>query len=198
MLWLPAIEPTLRPTTYASYASVCRWHILPRLGQVKLQRLDGATLNALYAHLLKAGGVRREGGLAPRSVQLVHRTLHRALRDAVRWGYLSHNVADNADPPRQTGVERELPIWSEEQLHAFLESVREERLYPLWRFLSMTGCRRGEALGLQWRDLDMEAGTGRDPPGAPADRQRGASLGAQDQARPAADRPRCRDTRRPA
>jgi integrase len=156
-VWLPAIMPTVRPTTYAGYRSACQRHVCPRLGQVKLQRLDGAMLNSLYAHLSRAGGIRRQGGLAPRSVALVHRTLHRALADAVRWGYLPHNTANRADPPRQTGLERELPVWSEQQLHSFLGSVREERLYPLWRFLSMTGCRRGEALGLQWRDLDMEA-----------------------------------------
>jgi integrase len=39
-----------------------------------------------------------------------------------------------------------------------LDSVAEQRLYPLWRFLAMTGCRRGEALGLTWRDLDIENG----------------------------------------
>jgi len=36
--------------------------------------------------------------------------------------------------------------------------VSQQRLYPLWRFLTMTGCRRGEALGLTWRDLDIEGG----------------------------------------
>lgn len=130
-VWLPAIEPTVRPTTYGGYRIACKRHVCPRLREVKLQRLDGAMLNSLYAHLLKAGGIRSKGGLAPRSVQLVHRTLHRALSDAVRWGYLSSNTADRADPPRQTGAQRELPIWSEEQLHSFLECVREERLYPL-------------------------------------------------------------------
>ena len=36
--------------------------------------------------------------------------------------------------------------------------MAQQRLYPLWRFLAMTGCRRGEALGLTWRDLDIENG----------------------------------------
>ena len=36
--------------------------------------------------------------------------------------------------------------------------MAHKRLYPLWRFLAMTGCRRGEALGLTWRDLDTENG----------------------------------------
>jgi integrase len=89
-------------------------------------------------------------------VHLVHTTLHRALRDAVRWGYVQLNVVDAADPPRASAQHRELAVWSEQQLHAFLDSVRDQRLYPLWRFLAMTGCRRGEALRLTWRDLDVE------------------------------------------
>ena len=40
----------------------------------------------------------------------------------------------------------------------FSTASRKQRLYPLWRFLAMTGCRRGEALGLTWRDLDIEGG----------------------------------------
>ena len=36
--------------------------------------------------------------------------------------------------------------------------MKGDRLYPLWRFLAMTGCRRGEALGLMWPDLDVESG----------------------------------------
>ena len=49
--------------------------------------------------------------------------------------------------------------WSAEQLSAFLAHVEGDRLHPLWRFIVVTGCRRGEALGLRWGDVDLEAGT---------------------------------------
>lgn len=51
------------------------------------------------------------------------------------------NVAQFADPPRASARHRELPVWSVEQLHAFLDSVARQRLHLLWRFLAMTGCR---------------------------------------------------------
>ena len=88
----------------------------------------------------------------------IHAVLHRALSDAVKCGYLQTNPASFADPPRASALHNEQAVWSEEQLHAFLRSVAEQRLYPLWRFLAMTGCRRGEALGLTWPDLDIENG----------------------------------------
>ena len=73
-------------------------------------------------------------------------------------GLPADQCGPGADPPRASAQHTELAVWSEEQLHAFLDSVADQRLYPLWRFLAMTGCRRGEALGLTWRDLDIEGG----------------------------------------
>ena len=115
-------------------------HLVPQLGAVQLQNLNAAQINAHYARLLKEGRVHGSGGLSPNTVHHVHAVLHRALRDAVKWGYLQTNVAACADPPRASAQHRELAVWSEEQLHAFLDSVAKHRLYPLWRFLAMTGC----------------------------------------------------------
>ena len=77
----------------------------------------------------------------------------------MRWQRLSVNPADAADPPRGQSKQRELPAWNAEQLAGFLWSVQGDRLFALWRLLAMTGCRRGEALGLTWEDLDVEAAT---------------------------------------
>jgi integrase len=155
--WLPAIEHTIRPTTYRSYVAHVECHILPALGSVQLQKLAPAQINALYARLTLAG--KRNGrGLTALSVRHVHAVLHRALKDAVRWGRLARNPADFADPPRVSAQSHELRTWSAEQLAAFLHSQLNDRLYALWHTLAMTGMRRGEALGLRWEDVDLEAG----------------------------------------
>jgi integrase len=49
-------------------------------------------------------------------------------------------------------------VWSADQLGAFLATTHDDRLGPLWHTLAMTGMRRGEALGLRWTDIDLEAG----------------------------------------
>jgi integrase len=154
--WLPAIASTVRATTYRSYRGHIEFHIVPALGSVQLQRLNGAMFNAFYAKLAKEGRYHSETGLSPATIRRIHATLHRALRDAVRWNRLSVNPVDAADPPKASAEQRKLPAWSGQQLFAFLESVRVERLYGLWHFLAMTGCRRGEALGLQWCNIDLE------------------------------------------
>ena len=157
-VWLPAIESGVRQTTLGGYRTLVESHLVPQLGAVQLQNLNAAQINAHYARLLRGGRVHGAGGLSPNTVHHVHVVLHRALRDALKWGYLQTNVAAFADPPRASAQHKELPVWSEQQLHGFLDSVAEQRLYPLWRFLAMTGCRRGEALGLTWPDLDIENG----------------------------------------
>ncbi len=49
--------------------------------------------------------------------------------------------------------------WTTDQLVAFLDASAADEMGPLWRFIATTGCRRGEALGLSWDDVDLEAGT---------------------------------------
>jgi len=157
--WLPAIESTIRPATFASYSTHVKIHIAPRIGTVPLQKLSPGQINRLYSELAREGKASGKGGLSPNSVRRVHATLHRALRDAVRWGYLPRNAAESADPPRQ--VDPKLSAgraWQAEDLKKFLEAVKNERLYPLWLTLALTGLRRGEALGLLWEDVDLKAG----------------------------------------
>ena len=98
--WLPTVKGSLRPTTYASYVMLTREHITPRLGALQLQKLTPAALNALYAALSESGRVHGEGGLSASSVRSVHAVLHKACRDAVRWGRLATNPVACADPPK--------------------------------------------------------------------------------------------------
>jgi integrase len=68
-----------------------------------------------------------------------------------------HPVAD-ADPTDEIDRDHEIQTWEPEQLWAFLDSIEDERLYPLFRLAAMTGMRRGEVLGLRWSDVDLDAG----------------------------------------
>jgi integrase len=153
--WLPTIKQTVRPSTYASYEGHVRNHLIPRLGSIQLRRLNAGTLNAHYAHLLAGGRVKGKSSLKPATVRRVHATLRRALHDAVRWQRLHHNPTQAADPPKASAEHNELPVWTKEELKKFLKSVRRDELYALWLMYTTTGMRRGEALGLQWSDVDL-------------------------------------------
>ncbi|MFL6296692.1 MAG: tyrosine recombinase XerC, partial [Actinomycetes bacterium] len=116
--------------------------------------LTPSTLSGFYRALLT--DARRDGqGLAPKTVRNIHAMLHRALRDAVRLGYLVRNVADAVTPPR--GASPEMQVWTPEQLRAFLTHARQDRLYALWLLVATTGMRRAELAGLRWVDVDLDA-----------------------------------------
>lgn len=174
--WLPAARRELEETTWEDYERKLRLHVVPALGGVQLQALDAGSLNALYTHLLDEGRKdRKPGGLAPRTVRYIHAILHSALDDAVRWRRIPLNPAGQANPPAaRLAKPPEMKVWTNAQLRRFFELCQldtgtespepefasaRRRYHDTWLFLALTGCRRGEALGLRWRDVSVEART---------------------------------------
>ncbi|MFQ5523355.1 MAG: tyrosine-type recombinase/integrase [Acidimicrobiia bacterium] len=151
--WLPAVKASLRPSTYDSYARNIRVHVLPRLGSLRLQELSTVHLQTLYSELLESGRATGEGGLSPRTVRYIHRTLKKALSDAVAWGLISVNPAATVVPPKVEAPER--ATWTPAELNTFLRYVEGDSLEPAWHLLATTGMRRGEVLGLRWSDVDL-------------------------------------------
>ena len=101
--WLPAVKATIRPSTYNSYVQHVECHIAPHIGSVKLAKLTGSQVKALYAKLAESGKADGKKGLSAMTIHHVHSCLHKACKDAVRWGHISRNPLDAADPPRKKG-----------------------------------------------------------------------------------------------
>ena len=154
--WHPAMRASLRPTTWVNYGDYIRAYVIPVIGDIRLQELTPMRLNLLYGHLLEKGRVRGPGGLAPKTVQNVHRMLHRALSDAVRWDLVPRNAAEDAQSPRVSRKKRK--IWTPQELAQFVRHVQSDRFYALWLLVVTTGIRRGELAGLLEDDLDLELG----------------------------------------
>ena len=92
--WLKgSVRGNVKPITYESYERIIRVHVVPTLGRVKLDKLNPLDLQTLYRERL-------DSGLSTRTVQYVHVVMHRALKQAVRWGLVPRNVSEAVDPPR--------------------------------------------------------------------------------------------------
>jgi integrase len=165
--WLPNARMRLRPSTLHSYERNLRIHVLPTLGDTQLQRISGSQLTALYAQLLEEGLADRskskdgKTGLSVRTVRYVHTIIGSIFKSAVKSRLLNHNPADQAEPPRASAAatgEPTVTTWSAAQVADFLEATRDTREHALWHVLATTGVRRGEALGLSWTNVDLDAG----------------------------------------
>lgn len=82
--------------------------------------------------------------------------LRAALQDAVDEELLSRNVARLVQ--LRVTDDRKVRSFTHEQAVQFLQSAQHHRLYALWAVALAMGLRRGEALGLAWVDVDLDAG----------------------------------------
>jgi len=101
-MWLPSMANQVRATTLGGYRHNVRAYLVPRLGDIPIQRLTTARIGAFYGELVANGG--KDGRpLSPKTVRYIHTTLRRALRDAVADGLVVRNVAAQARPPVPAG-----------------------------------------------------------------------------------------------
>jgi integrase len=146
--WLIAVRPTLRPKTYVSYEGIVRLHLVPELGRVALEKLSIDHV----ANLVNNKQADRR--LSPTTVRYVLLILRNALGKAVRWGLVGRNVATLVDPPRVG--HKDVRVLSPEETKKLLDAARGEPIEGLIVLAVSTGVRLGEALGLQWHDIDLE------------------------------------------
>lgn len=149
--WLQANAETVRATTQQRYADLIRLHVIPFIGTKLLGKLTPLDVQGLYTDRMTTGK------LSPTTVQQIHNILHKALKQAMRWGLLTRNVTEAIEPPKR--VSTEMKVWSRDQAAAFLAVADKHELAALWRLALLTGMRRGEILGLKWEDLDLTTGT---------------------------------------
>ncbi len=148
--WLASIEHTVRPKTFISDRMYVNRHIVPALGKVRLDRLTPQYVQALLDAKLREG-------LAPQSVIHIRGILRRALRRALRYGWVARNVAALTDPPK---LERkEIRPFNRHEAWSFLRAVEGDPLEALYSLALATGLRQGELLGLRWEDVDLEQAT---------------------------------------
>jgi integrase len=147
-------KQSLRPSTRLSYRTHIRLYLVPRLGDIGLVELRPHHLEAMYRSLANDPDLTHR--VSPATLARVHATLMSALGTAVRRGLIDRNPAKTVELP--TPGRPELMVWTAEQLAEFLGGIVDDDLYPLFVVLALCGLRRGEAVGLRWRDVDLESG----------------------------------------
>lgn len=150
--WLVDVaKPRVRPRTWVTYEAAVTHHIDPLLGSKQIAKLAPRHVQE-WLGSLEARGVSASRRRYARVV------LRAALSTAIRWRLVSVNAAALVDPPR--AVRREIRPLHPDQAKRLLKAA--EGRHPLQAFVTVAlscGLRVGEALGLRWADVDLEAGT---------------------------------------
>jgi integrase len=125
---------------------------VPHLGQIELQKLRPATIDAWHATLPEKGG--KDGApLSARTVGHAHRVLHVAIKKAVKAEVLARNVVAVFAPPKVE--DEEVKILDEAAVPEVLTKLANHVLAPIADLGLATGCRRGELLALAWDCVDL-------------------------------------------
>ena len=177
--WLDATKDNVKISTWQNYRANMDLHVIPEIGAKRVQKLTASNLNALYDRLRKEGKKTQKKRrkkemdgkpacvvtetpkpLSPKTVRNIHNCVSGALSYAVRHNIVVKNVALDANPPKPSAcAHSEMPTWTASELKQFLDGTEDRPDYPAYLLAATTGMRRGEVLGLRWKDIDLEAKT---------------------------------------
>lgn len=157
--WLENIKKRdIAKNTYKSHCNSLNNHIVPFFQEMKLTDLTFPLYQKFINHLI-------DKGLSKRSVEIVHSTLFGTMKFAKKM----HKISDNPCEDIQIYSAREraelknqknkqLKYIPYDHIKLFLETALEDNYnyYIFFKFLIETGMRKGEAMALQWKDVDLK------------------------------------------
>ena len=178
--WLrEVIAPNRAPLTTSTYESLVRLYLVPGLGSKRLDRLSVRDVQTWMTGLRNACQCCAQGKDAgrptdrrrccavqnccrkapsPRTIRDLRTVLRSALSTAQREELVTKNAAALVTVP--SGRTRKTQAWTSDEARAFLESARadDDPHYALYVLVLVLGLRKGETLGLAWRDVNLDAG----------------------------------------
>jgi len=147
--------------TYTRYNDHLK-NVYPAIGHIKLKDITPTILNRLYRSLSQeAVNETRDGKpvsrkrFSPRTIQDLHRVISTILNAAVKWELLDRNPASRADPPKVPY--KEIAYLDENHIKRMIPMLDNEPMQyrMIVMLLLLTGMRRGEICGLEWKDIDF-------------------------------------------
>lgn len=144
-------KANLRPSTFASYKSHIRNHIVPYVGHVQLNQLSPAMLDNMFQQLF-------DKGLSNSTVRYAQRILSVSMEHARKYHYIEYNPA--RDVITKFGKQGKTPDpYTIEQMQQFMSKVIGTEWEMPVMLAGLYGLRISEILGLRWRNVDLEKGT---------------------------------------
>jgi len=128
-------------------------YMLPYIGNIRLGKLEAKHINEMYKTLRISGKTRNNKGLSENSVLYIHRTLSKALNDALRSGKIQNNILDRVDSPKRKRSHR--PILDSIQMAELFRIINGEVCEVPFKIIAMLGLRRGEMMAITWDKINF-------------------------------------------
>lgn len=147
----------VRVSTRTSYEGIIRNHLNKYIGNIKLRELKKEHIEKMYNALLKPNEDKK--ALSVKTVRNVHQVLHKALQEALEQEYIEKNPASISKVPTLKNLnipKKEIEIYSYTEEQSLINESLTDNIYgDVVIFALLTGMRKGEILGLQWKDIDF-------------------------------------------
>ena len=159
-LWFETYsKPSLREASAENYRNYIENHIIPHIGDIKLNKLTPLDIQKMYNETKTSGRVQRykdmkDLSVSNRLVRGMHMVLHGCLDQAVREGLLTKNPTNDCKIPKLE--KKEMKVIPPEQVGAYLKEAENHGVLPMFYLELTSGLRRGELLALLWTDLDVK------------------------------------------
>lgn len=134
-------------TTYYNNKLYFKNNIEPRMGSVKLQKLNSLICQEFVHDMHKCGYARN-------TIDRVCTLIKQSLDRAVVYKYIKENYMRKVKLPRKEKLE--MKIWNLQQVIHFLQFTKDKRFHCIYAIALLTGMRQGEILGLRWKDIDFD------------------------------------------
>ncbi|CUH95706.1 hypothetical protein P22_1783 [Propionispora sp. 2/2-37] len=139
---------SVRGNTYIGYRSVVNNHILPLLGQIKLQKLRGIDIQNMVNTIKDNGG-------GPRLAELTFAVLRAALNTAFNEEILHRLPFKTVSLPKKKRRKEFVPLSSAEWARLFTTAEADAEMYAALSLEWATGISRSELLGLKGLDFNF-------------------------------------------
>lgn len=148
--WLEDRKASLAHSTYLRYKGLIQHYLAPSLGKISLARLTKHDVSRLLSGMAAAGQ-------SPRSRQQARAVLSAAMHAAVEAELIPSNPVDHVK--RIKIAKKPITPLTLEEVRTLLNFATGTPLLARLHIGLLCGLRQGEALGLRWRDLDLDSGT---------------------------------------